>query len=72
MSTFTRLQALGDAREPPLPKPLDEAAWQAWATKVRVQDRRSPAARVKVVKWVSMAGLLVAAGRWSHLLHTIS
>jgi hypothetical protein len=67
MSTFTGLQALRATREPPFPKPLDEAAWQPWATRVRVQDRRSRAARVKVVKWASMAGLLVAAGFWSHL-----
>jgi hypothetical protein len=43
--------------------------WKAWATvtKGRAQDRQTYAAGVKVVKWVSMAVLLAAAGLWSHL-----
>ena len=47
--------------------PLDEAVWQAWVAKGRVQERRSRAARIKAVKWASTAGLLGAAGLWSHL-----
>jgi hypothetical protein len=47
--------------------PLDEAVWQAWVAKGRVQERRSRAARIKAVKWASIAGLLGAAGLWSRL-----
>lgn len=67
MSTSVGLQELREVREPPLSKPLDEAVWQAWIAKGRAHDRRSRAARVKAVKWVSVAALLVAAGPWSHL-----
>lgn len=42
--------------------------WQAWVAKGRAQDRRSSAARIKAVKWASIAGLLAAAGIWSHLV----
>lgn len=47
--------------------PLDEAVWQAWIAKGRAQDLRSSAVRIKAVKWASIAGLLAAAGLWSHL-----
>jgi uncharacterized protein (DUF1684 family) len=67
MTPSVELQGSRTAWEPPLAKPLDEAAWQAWVAKGRVQDRRSSAVRVKAVKWVSIAGLLAAAGLWSHL-----
>lgn len=52
---------------PPATRPLDEAVWQAWVAKGRAQDRRSSAAGIKAVKWASIAGLLAAAGLWSHL-----
>ena len=52
---------------PPPARPLDEAVWQAWVAKGRAQDRRSRAAQIKAVKWVSIAGLLAAAVLWSHL-----
>lgn len=67
MSTSVELQGSREVWQPPLAKPLDEAVWQAWMVKGREQDRRSSAARVKAVKWVSAAALLVAAGLWSHL-----
>lgn len=51
---------------PPAAKPLDEGVWQAWVAKGRAQDRRSGAALAKAVTWVSIAGLLAAAGLWSH------
>ena len=63
MSTLVPLQV---SREVPS-KPLDEAVWQAWAFKGRAQDRRNSAARMQAVRWVSIAGLLAAAGLWSHL-----
>jgi 4-hydroxybenzoate polyprenyltransferase len=56
-----------EIRELSLTKPLDEAVWQGWLEKGRAQERRSSAARVKAVKWVSIAGLLAAAGLWSYL-----
>lgn len=53
--------------EPPAAKPLDEAVWQAWVAKGRANERRSSAALVKAVKWVSIVALLAAAGLWSYL-----
>ena len=41
--------------------------WQAWVAKGQAQDRRSSATRIKAVKWVSIAGLLAAAGFWSQV-----
>ena len=67
MSTSVGLQELLEVREPPPSKRLDEAVWQAWLEKGRAQDRRGSAARLRAVKWVSLAGLLVVAGLWSHL-----
>jgi hypothetical protein len=45
-------------------KPLDDAAWRAWVAKGRARDERSAAARIKVIKWIGIAGLLAAAGLW--------
>ncbi len=53
--------------ETPAAKSLDEAEWQEWPTKGRVNDRRSSAARVKAIQWASIAALLAAAGLWSRL-----
>ena len=47
-------------------RPLDETRWQTWVTKGYVRDRRSSAAWMNAVKWVSMAGLVGAAAVWSH------
>jgi hypothetical protein len=66
VSTLAGLQESRTGWEQPSPKPLDEALWHAWVAKGRAQDRRSKAARVRVVKWVSIAGLLGVAGLWSH------
>ena len=51
----------------PAAKPLDEAVWQAWLSKGRTRDQRNRAARIKVIKWVGMAGLLASASFWFHL-----
>ena len=67
MSTLGRLQTSPSGLERPFTKPLDEEVWQAWVAKGRARERRSSAARVKAAKWVSIAGLLAAAGLWSHL-----
>jgi hypothetical protein len=56
-----------NAWTPPPAKPLDEAVWQAWLAKGRAEDRRDTAAHIKAVKWVSIAGLLAAAGMWAQL-----
>ena len=58
---------LREAREPPPLKASDEAVWQAWVAKGRARERQSNAARLKAVKWVSIAALLVTAGLWSQL-----
>jgi hypothetical protein len=67
MPTFAEPEESQSAWAPPAARPLDEAVWQAWVAKGRAQDRRSGAARIKAVKWASIAGLLAAAGLWSHL-----
>ena len=56
-------------RDLPLAEPLDEAVWQAWVVKGRWQEERGNAARLEAAKWMSLAGLLMAAaaGVWSHL-----
>jgi hypothetical protein len=65
MSTAVESKKLQSA--PPATRPLDEAVWQAWVANGRAQERRSSAARIKAVKWASIATLLAAAGLWSHL-----
>jgi hypothetical protein len=67
LSTSVELQRPRDAWTPPPSQPLNEAVWQAWVAKGRAQDRRTSATRIRAVKWVSIAGLLAAAGVWSHV-----
>lgn len=67
MSTSVELPGLQQAGSSPAATPLDEAVWQAWVAKGRAQERRSSATRIRAVKWASIAGLLGAAGPWSHL-----
>src|SRR5438067_528539 len=50
-----------DVRDLAAAEPLDEVVWQAWVLKGRAQEESSYAARVKAVKWILLAGLLVAA-----------
>lgn len=57
-------QALWAARAA---KPFDEAVWQAWLSKGRARDQRNRAARIKVIKWAGIVGLLVVAGLWFRL-----
>jgi hypothetical protein len=61
------MSTVAHAWELPPVKPLDEEVWQAWVRRGRVQDRRTRAAQVKAVKWISIAGLLAAAGLSSYL-----
>ena len=67
MSTSVGLSGATRVWVPPPSRPLDEAAWQVWDAKGRVQDERGSAARMKAVKWVSITVLLVAAALWSQL-----
>lgn len=69
MSTSVPLKNSPEIRELPLAAPLDEAVWQAWVLKGRWQEERGHAARIRAVKWISLAGLLLAAaaGVWSHV-----
>lgn len=69
MSTLAglRLQELPSAQEQPRATAPDGAVWQAWIAKGQRHDRRSNAARLKAIQWVSIAVLLVAAGFWSHI-----
>lgn len=48
-------------------KPLDEAVWQAWKAKGRAQDKRGREARIKALKWGSIAALLAVAGVWPQI-----
>ena len=66
MSTSVELPGPQQTWSPPPATQLDEATWQAWVAKGRAQDRRRSATRLKAVKWASIAGLLGAAGLWSH------
>lgn len=52
---------------PPAAIPFNETVWQVWLGKGRVHDRRSTAVRRKLVRWIPIAALLVAAGVWSQL-----
>jgi len=61
------LQESQSVWEPTPAKPLDEVVWQAWLAKGREQDQHDGATRIKAVKWISIAGLLAAAGLWSQL-----
>jgi len=67
MATTVGLSKATQVWELPVSTPLDEVAWRAWGAKGRAQDRRDSATRMKAVKWVSIAALLVAAGLWSQL-----
>src|SRR5260370_5996389 len=67
MPAFVESEESQNAWMPPAARPLDEVVWQAWVAKGRAQQQRSSAARTKAVKWTSVAGLLAAAGLWSHL-----
>lgn len=70
MSTSAALSKAPDLRDLPLARPLDKAVWQAWVLKGRAQQERSRLAWRKAVKFMSLAGLLLAAaaGVWSDLL----
>lgn len=65
MSTFVGVQESQGAWERLLRKPLDQAVWHAWEARGPQQERRSNAVLSKVVKWLSIAGLLAAGGLWS-------
>ena len=67
MSTSVAVQEVRGVWEPPVSRPLDEAAWRAWTAKGRARDKRGSAARVVAVNWVSIAVLLAAAGLWPHV-----
>jgi uncharacterized protein DUF6804 len=67
MSASVELLEARETRGLSLVKPLDEAVGQAWAANNRAQDQRNNAAFLKGVKCLAIAGLLVAAGIWSHL-----
>jgi len=67
MSISVTPQRFEENHELPIAKPLDETVWQAWLLKSRVREEKSHAARMKAVKWMSLAALLLAAGAgtWS-------
>ena len=67
MPAFVKPKESPKVATAPAAKPLDEAVWQAWVAKGRARDQRSSVARTKAMKWTSAAGLLAAAGLWSHL-----
>lgn len=67
MPTLVEAEESQSVWAPPAARPHDEAVWQAWVARGRAQDRRSSGARIKAMKWASIAGLLAAAGLWSHL-----
>jgi hypothetical protein len=64
MATPAKLLESQEVWVPPAAKPLDEAVWQAWVARGRARDRRNATARIRVIKWAGIAGLLAAAGLW--------
>lgn len=70
MPTSDALSKALDFHGLPLARPLDEAVWQTWILKGRSQQVRSRLAWRKAVKFMSLAGLLLAAaaGVWPDLL----
>jgi hypothetical protein len=67
MSNSVILQKAQDVFAPPLATPLDESVWQAWVLKGHAQDERSQAAAMKVVTWISLVTLVLAAEFWSQI-----
>ena len=67
MFATARAQGPQHVDTPLVVKPLHDPAWHAWVARGRVQDRRRSASHFKAVRWVSIAGLLAAAGLWSQL-----
>jgi uncharacterized protein DUF6804 len=67
MFTSVEVQGPREAWTPPPAKALDPGVWQTWLEKNREESRRTTAAWMRTVKWVSIAALLAAAGMWSHL-----
>ena len=49
------------------PKPLDQEVWRAWQQKNRLQERQKAVARMKAVKWLCIALLIVTAVLFSPL-----
>lgn len=60
MPTVVESEKSPSAWAPPAATPLDEAVWQAWVSRGRAHDRRSSAARMKALKWASIAALAAA------------
>ena len=67
MSASVGIQELWNHPAAPPSAPLDEAVWQSWIEKGRARHRRNTAARFTAVKWISLAGLAVVVGLWSHV-----
>ncbi len=71
MSAVARAQGLQSVPGPRLAKLPGDLAWHAWVAKGRVQTRRRNSTRAKAANWAAnwaaIAGLLTAAGLWSHL-----
>jgi len=67
MVTLIELPESQHGKARPSTKQLDEAVWQAWVVRGRARDRQASAARLKAVKWFSIAALLITAGVWSGL-----
>jgi len=55
------------ARELPPVSPLDQAVWNAWVTRGRAKEARGHEMRIKAAKWISIVGLLAAAGLWAYV-----
>lgn len=67
MSTLIELRESGGAWRGSLVQPLDETVWQAWLVKNREHEQRRGAVRMKALKLVSIATLLVVAMLGTHL-----
>ena len=66
MSTLVEMQTLRSGLDRPLMKPPDEAVWQTWVAKGYAQEKRRSAEGMRFARRVSIVGLLIVAGLWSH------
>jgi len=66
MPALNGIQGSQIALQPPSTA-LDDAAWQVWLTKGRLNDERSARNRLEAVKVVSILGLLAAAVFWPYV-----
>jgi hypothetical protein len=67
MTSMVAVQASPGAPEELLATPLNEAVWGAWVARCHTQEVRGRAEHLKAVQWITIVGLLAAAGLWAYV-----